>query len=158
MTRIQRCRNIIYGVGALGGTVAVFATVLETFYGDNQKMSLRWAQLSQFFYLSKYSSSLKPIPCRGRDCTFRPAPKSVREVSSTKFPQSSPHLFSPGGMTTGTSASPPRTEIWTTRPVEEVSRGARPAGPSSSSGTASTSWPARRTRRLTRSLPRKRPR
>jgi len=25
--------------------VAVFATVLETFYGDNQKMSLRWAQL-----------------------------------------------------------------------------------------------------------------
>ena len=46
MTRIQKCKNIIYGVGALGGTVAVFATVLETFYGDNHKMSLQCPQLS----------------------------------------------------------------------------------------------------------------
>ena len=47
MTRIQKCKNIIYGVGALGGTVAVFATVLETFYGDNLKMNLPCSQLSQ---------------------------------------------------------------------------------------------------------------
>jgi len=34
MSRIQKVRNIVCGLGALGGTVAIFATVLEELYGD----------------------------------------------------------------------------------------------------------------------------
>jgi len=37
MSRIQKARNIICGLGALGGTVAIFATVLEQLYGDPEK-------------------------------------------------------------------------------------------------------------------------
>jgi len=39
MTRVQKVKNFVYGIGALGGTVAVFATVLEQFYGDDKKTS-----------------------------------------------------------------------------------------------------------------------
>merc|ERR1719278_2290698 len=37
MSRIQKARNIICGLGALGSTVAIFATVLEQLYGDPEK-------------------------------------------------------------------------------------------------------------------------
>jgi len=46
MTRVQKCKNLLYGVGALGGTVAIFATVLEKFYGEvGYKHSLKSPQL-----------------------------------------------------------------------------------------------------------------
>lgn len=37
MSRIQKVRNVVCGLGALGGTVAIFATVLEQLYGDPEK-------------------------------------------------------------------------------------------------------------------------
>lgn len=37
MTRVQKVKNFVCGLGALGGTVAVFATVLEQFYGEDKK-------------------------------------------------------------------------------------------------------------------------
>ena len=53
MSRIQKARNMICGLGALGGTVAIFATVLEQLYGDPEKNKLK-SQLSSekfaFFY------------------------------------------------------------------------------------------------------------
>ena len=33
MTRVQKCKNLLYSVGALGGTVAIFATVFENLSG-----------------------------------------------------------------------------------------------------------------------------
>ena len=42
MTRVQKCKNLLCGVGALGGTVAIFATVLEKFYGDESEHGIRF--------------------------------------------------------------------------------------------------------------------
>jgi len=41
MSRSQKLRSLVYGLGALGGTVAIFATVLETLYGDPEKNKFR---------------------------------------------------------------------------------------------------------------------
>jgi len=45
MSRTQKVRNLVCGLGALGGTVAIFATVLEQLYGDPEKNKLK-SQLS----------------------------------------------------------------------------------------------------------------
>jgi len=37
MSRAQKARSLVFGLGALGGTVAIFATVLEQLYGDPEK-------------------------------------------------------------------------------------------------------------------------
>ena len=55
MSRSQKLRSLVYGLGALGGTVAIFATVLEQLYGDPEKKNKLKSQLSTekfaFFYL-----------------------------------------------------------------------------------------------------------
>ena len=54
MSRAQKARSLVFGLGALGGTVAIFATVLEQLYGDPEKKRFK-SQLSieklAFFYL-----------------------------------------------------------------------------------------------------------
>ena len=53
MSRAQKARSLVFGIGALGGTVAIFATVLEKLYGDPEKNRFK-SQLSiekfAFFY------------------------------------------------------------------------------------------------------------
>jgi len=53
MSRTQKLRSLCFGLGALGGTVAIFATVLEQLYGDPEKNKFK-SQLSTekfaFFY------------------------------------------------------------------------------------------------------------
>jgi len=39
MARVQKVKNFVFGIGALGGTVAVFASVLEQFYGEDRMTS-----------------------------------------------------------------------------------------------------------------------
>ena len=41
MSRAQKARNLVFGLGALGGTVAVFATVLEHLYGDPDRKKFK---------------------------------------------------------------------------------------------------------------------
>ena len=47
MSRAQKAKNLVFGIGALGGTVAIFATVLEHLYGDSKDRNKKFnAQLS----------------------------------------------------------------------------------------------------------------
>ena len=36
MSRHQKLKNVVYGLGALSGTVVIFANVLEHFYGGGE--------------------------------------------------------------------------------------------------------------------------
>ena len=46
MSRAQKAKNLVFGIGALGGTVAIFATVLEHLYGDSKDRNKKFnAQL-----------------------------------------------------------------------------------------------------------------
>lgn len=46
MSRNQKLRSLVYGLGALGGTVALFATVLEQLYGEEKQRGNRLQQLN----------------------------------------------------------------------------------------------------------------
>lgn len=46
MSGNQKLRSFVYGLGALGGTVALFATVLEQFYGEEKQRGSRLHQLN----------------------------------------------------------------------------------------------------------------
>jgi len=56
MSRTQKLRSLCFGLGALGGTVAIFATVLEQLYGDPEK--------------NKFKSQLKAETFQSSQTTF----------------------------------------------------------------------------------------
>jgi len=46
MTRSQKLKSLVYGLGALGGTVAIFATVIEHLYGEEKQRGAKLQQLN----------------------------------------------------------------------------------------------------------------
>jgi len=88
MSRIQKARNILCGLGALGGTVAIFATVLEHLYGDPERNKFK----SQ---LKAETKQLNPLfPKWDQNWDHRePVADPNNNMENTKLPTASRHII-----------------------------------------------------------------
>jgi len=90
MSHTHKLRDLCYGLGALGGTVAIFATVLEQLYGDPEKNKFK-AQLKA----ETFQSSQQIFPKWNRNWDHREpvADKNNNADDITKLPTASRHII-----------------------------------------------------------------
>ena len=55
MSGSQKLRKFVYGLGALGGSMAILTTVLEKFYGDDKENPLKRVPINQLKIRSQLS-------------------------------------------------------------------------------------------------------